>query len=309
MLTTKSFFLKFFGLIFLLLSQLMLAQNLSVSEIQKQMAEIRKNTNWDNPSEAKVANEKIKNLSKQLMSAGSQSNQSMGNPNSNGGEDNKDAQKMQEMSQAMNEHKMQVHEEIWKAAAGGEGADILLAEEQRKVIVEKYKEEDDKSIKNADYLNDMTYLYLDLSMPGIDMVIDAMSNFQNIKILVITSKDIPSYTNVSKILQNASKFPLEELYIINLKFFFTNIPSETFQFQNLKILELFQNNIKMVPQELSKLKKLETLMLDMNPLLSIDEQVNSLPNLKELGVQKTQIPTSEVESMQHNKPNLKIYYK
>lgn len=309
MLTTKSFFSKFFGLIFLLLSQLMLAQNLSVSEIQKQMAEIRKNTNWDNPSEAKAANEKIKNLSKQLMSAGSQSNQSMGNPNSNGGEDNKDAQKMQEMSQAMNEHKMQVHEEIWKAAAGGEGADILLAEEQRKVIVEKYKEEDDKSIKNADYLNDMTYLYLDLSMPGIDMVIDAMSNFQNIKILVITSKDIPSYTNVSKILQNASKFPLEELYIINLKVFFTNIPSETFQFQNLKILELFQNNIKMVPQELSKLKKLETLMLDMNPLLSIDEQVNSLPNLKELGVQKTQIPTSEVESMQHNKPNLKIYYK
>jgi Leucine-rich repeat (LRR) protein len=304
----KNFAIKSVGLFLLLLSLGTIAQNLSPQEIRQKMADIRKNTDWSDPAAAKSANEQIKNLSKQLMSAGSQSNAESENSNSNGGNDNQDAQKVQEMSQAMSEHKMQVYEQISKAAAAGEGADILLAEEIRKDIVEAYKEDDDKSIKNPEYLSNMTYLYLDLSMPGIDLVIDAMSNFQNIKILVITSKELPSYTNVSKILQNASKFPLEELYIINLKNFFTNVPPETFQFQNLKILELFQNNIKTVPSDLSKLKKLETLMLDMNPLLSIDEQVNALPSLKELGIEKTQIPNSEVDAMQQNKPNLKISY-
>ncbi len=304
----KNFAIKSVGLFLLLLSLGTIAQNLSPEEIRQKMADIRKNTDWSDPAAAKSANEQIKNLSKQLMSAGSQSNAESENSNSNGGNDNQDAQKVQEMSQAMSEHKMQVYEQISKAAAAGEGADILLAEEIRKDIVEAYKEDDDKSIKNPEYLSNMTYLYLDLSMPGIDLVIDAMSNFQNIKILVITSKELPSYTNVSKILQNASKFPLEELYIINLKNFFTNVPPETFQFQNLKILELFQNNIKTVPSDLSKLKKLETLMLDMNPLLSIDEQVNALPSLKELGIEKTQIPNSEVDAMQQNKPNLKISY-
>lgn len=304
----KKFVIKSISLFLLLLSLGTFAQNLSPEEIRQKMADIRKNTDWSDPAAAKSANEQIKNLSKQLMSAGSQSNAGSENSNANGGNDNQDAQKVQEMTQAMSEHKMQVYEQISKAAAAGEGADILLAEEIRKDIVEAYKEDDDTSIKNPEYLSNMTYLYLDLSMPGIDLVIDAMSNFQNIKILVITSKELPSYTNVSKILQNASKFPLEELYIINLKNFFTNVPPETFQFQNLKILELFQNNIKTVPGDLSKLKKLETLMLDMNPLLSIDEQVNALPSLKELGIEKTQIPNSEVDAIQQNKPNLKISY-
>ncbi len=304
----KNFAIKSVGLFLLLLSLGTIAQNLSPEEIRQKMADIRKNTDWSDPAAAKSANEQIKNLSKQLMSAGSQSNAGSENSNSNGGNDNQDAQKTKEMMQAMSEHKMQIFDQIWKSAAAGKGADILLAEEIRKDIVDAYKEDDDKSIKNPEFLSNMTYLYLDLSMLGIDLVIDAMSNFQNIKILVITSKELPSYTNVSKILQNASKFPLEELYIINLKNFFTNVPPETFQFQNLKILELFQNNIKTVPSDLSKLKKLETLMLDMNPLLSIDEQVNALPSLKELGIEKTQIPYSEVDAMQQNKPNLKISY-
>lgn len=296
--------------VFLLLgSHVLFSQNLSVAEIQKQMAEIRKNTNWDNPNEAKAANEKLKNLSKQMMSVGSQSNASSGTTQNQNGDDNKDAQKMQEMSQAMSEHKMQVYDQIWEAGMQGEGADILLAEQQRESIVEKYKEDDDKSIKNPEFLTDMTYLYLDLSMPGIDRVIDAMSNFQNIKVLIITSKEsIPSYTNIQKILQNASKFPLEELYIINLKVFLSQVPSEVFMFENLKILELFQNNLKFLPNDLKKLQKLEILRLDMNPLLSLDEQVMTLSNLKELGIEKTQISTSEIDTIRQAKPNLKISY-
>lgn len=288
------------------------AQN-RTAQIRQEMAKIRQTTNWDNPAEAKKAQEKIKVLMKELMGETSKNNPQFGgssSPNSSteGDSDNKDGQKMQEMTEAMNQHKMQVYEQIMEAAAAGEGADILLAEQQREAIVKAYEQDDDKSIKNADYLSNMTYLYLDLSMPGIDLVIDSMENFQNIKVLIITSKDIPSYTDIATILRNASKFPLEELYIINLKVFFANLPSEIYQFQNLKILELFQNNIKTVPNDISKFSKLETLMIDMNPIQSIDSQVNKLSHLKELGITKTQIPQSEVDAIKKSKPNLKITY-
>lgn len=287
------------------------AQN-RTAQIRQEMAKIRQTTNWDNPAEAKKAQEKIKVLMKELMGENSKNNPQFGgsSPNSSTESDseNKDGQKMQEMTEEMNQHKMRVYEQIMEAAAGGEGADILLAEQQRDAIVKAYEQDDDKSIKNADYLSDMTYLYLDLSMPGIDLVIDNMENFQNIKVLIITSKNIPSYTDVAKILRNASKFPLEELYIINLKVFFGNLPSEIYTFKNLKILELFQNNIKSIPNDVSKLSKLETLMIDMNPIQTIDLQVNKLSNLKELGIAKTQILQSEVDAIKKSKPNLKITY-
>lgn len=302
-------FKKFLSVMLMLLTIALTAQNLTPEQIRQKMADIRKSTNWNDPEAAKKANAKIKELSMQLMTAGNSSNTGAGSGQGNQGNmDNKDAEKIQEMTQAMNEYKMQVYEQIWEAAAAGEGADVLLAEQLREDIVAAYQEEDDKSIKNNDFLNDMTYLSLDLSMPGIDFVIDAMPNFRNIKILVITAKEIPSYTDIPHILQNASQFPLEELYIINLKMFLTNFPTEITNFKDLKVLELFQNNIKTIPNDISKLKTLETLMLDINPIQSIDAQVMTLPHLKELGIAKTQILQSEVDAIKSAKPNLNITY-
>ena len=302
-------FKKFLSVMLMLLTIALTAQNLTPEQIRQKMADIRKSTNWNDPEAAKKANAKIKELSMQLMTAGNSSNTGAGSGQGNQGNmDNKDAEKIQEMTQAMNEYKMQVYEQIWEAAAAGEGADVLLAEQLREDIVAAYQEEDDKSIKNNDFLNDMTYLSLDLSMPGIDLVIDAMPNFRNIKILVITAKEIPSYTDIPHILQNASQFPLEELYIINLKMFLTNFPTEITNFKDLKVLELFQNNIKTIPNDISRLKNLETLMLDINPIQSIEKQVITLPKLKELGIAKTQIPQSEVDAIKSAKPNLNITY-
>ena len=69
-----------------------------------------------------------------------------------------------------------------------------------------------------------------------------------------------------------------------------------------------RNNIKSVPNDISKFSKLETLMIDMNPIQSIDSQVSTLSNLKELGIAKTQISPSEVDAIKKSKPNLKITY-
>lgn len=84
-------------------------------------------------------------------------NNSQANPQNNSGQeegtDNKDAQKLNELNQEMVDQKMDVYAQIWKAAAGGKGADILLAEPLREEIVEEYKADDDKTVKMQHILN------------------------------------------------------------------------------------------------------------------------------------------------------------
>ena len=60
--------MKYFLLIWALLFAVSAySQNMDASQIKKRMAEIRKTTNWDDPTAAKKANEEIKELSKKLI--------------------------------------------------------------------------------------------------------------------------------------------------------------------------------------------------------------------------------------------------
>ncbi|QQS52162.1 MAG: hypothetical protein IPM71_05360 [Bacteroidota bacterium] len=280
--------------------------NPSKEEIRQKMAKIRQTTNWDDPVAAKKANEEIKELAAQLMAA----NNSQANPQNNSGQeegtDNKDAQKLNELNQEMVDQKMDVYAQIWKAAAGGKGADILLAEPLREEIVEEYKADDDKTVKNAAYLEQMTTLVIDLSMPGVQAVIDQMPNFLGIKVLVITAGEHPVPVNISAILKNASGYPLETLYIINFGVFVRDIPPEVTGFKRLSVLGLFNNNISALPVDLANLKTLKELYIDVNPLSTVFPCAESFSSIEKLGIAKTNIPDSEITTLENKFPGCQI---
>lgn len=55
------------GMLFILVSGQIFAQDLTAKQIDQKMTDIRENTNWDDPAAAKIAKEDIKKLSDQLM--------------------------------------------------------------------------------------------------------------------------------------------------------------------------------------------------------------------------------------------------
>lgn len=273
-------------------------------EIRKQMAEIRLNTNWDNPVEAKKANERIKELSKELMGTGNASGSQSGG-NQTEGEPESEPDKP-DAAQEMNEQRMDLFSRIWELGMQGEGADYLIAKPIRDDIVEEYKLEDDQTVKNQDFMDKMTVLSLDMSMPGIDMVIDAMSSYKGITSLIITSRELTLNVDLAYIFKQAKEFPLEDLYIFNLGMAVTSIPPEIEYFKNIHTLSLLANGIKSLPQEISDLKQLKYLYVDHNPVITIGNIVSPIPGLLELGIAKTRIPQTEIEQIRETLPNCKI---
>ena len=110
----------------------------NAASIKQQMSAIRKSTNWEDAAAAKKANEQIKELSKQLMMTGNpQGNQMPNQPKAEAEQAKKDAA----------DDKMKLWNQVMKSAAGGEGADVFLAEPTREQIKDEYKKEESNKIK------------------------------------------------------------------------------------------------------------------------------------------------------------------
>jgi len=270
------------------------------------MDKIRRSTNWDDPVAAKKANEEIKKLAKQMIIAGNVQTSNVDNNQQGQNANTEDIQKMNELNQQMIDQKMDIYEQIWKAAAGGENADILLAEPLRKEIAEEFKEDDDKTVKSQEFMDKINYLLLDMSMPGIDMVIDAMPSYKGITTLIITTRKTVLSVDLQKILENAKGYPLKELYIINLGSAVGSLPSNIGSFTRLTTLGLFKNNIKEIPVSVSKLLELRTLYVDLNPLNTIVNVVTPLNKLEKLGIGKTNIQDSEIQKLKQVLTGCKI---
>lgn len=281
-----------------------------VTQIRQQMAKIRQTTNWDNPAEAKAANEQIKVLMGQLVaatSASSNGQSSAGGQNQGGSENsNSDGNKMSELQMEMSKHKVDVYTQLWEAGASGKSAPVLLAKPLREEIIQEFKDEDDKTVKNQEFLDKMTVLTLEMSMPGIDLIIDAMSAYKGIKTLIITTKEITLNVDLVNIFKQAKDYPLEELCIFNLGVGVTTIPAEIRYFKNVHTISLLANNIKSLPKEVSGLKELKYLYVDHNPLGSIEEVVSPITGLQELGIAKTKIQLVEIDHIRKVLPNCKI---
>jgi len=147
---------------------------MNAKQINQKMTEIRQNTNWDDPVEAKKANEEIQKLSKQLMLLKANVNP------------NKKDDPLNDMKKENVESNAKMWNQIMKAVDKGEDADILLGEPVREEIVEEYKDDESPKIKSQEYLNEMTLLVIDMSLKTVQRTIDQMDKFKSIKTLIIT---------------------------------------------------------------------------------------------------------------------------
>jgi len=272
------------------------------ASIRAQMSAIRKNTNWSDPAVAKAANAKIQDLAAKLTSALRQGKPQTLPPGSEGIKPEEAAKIQQENDDYGNK--------LWNlmmkiVQEGGKGK-WDLAEPLREEIVAEYKEDENPAIKSPDWFQQIPYLQINVSMPGIQAVIDQMPLFRGIKILIVTCEKAGTPVDLSEILKNASSYPLEELYVLNFGSSVPLIPPEVSTFSQLKILSFVNNRLGNIPDYVGKLTLLNDLQIDLNPISEALSGIRSLKMLKQLSLVKTNIPESEIAQIQKLFPDCKI---
>ncbi|MBA4407961.1 MAG: hypothetical protein Q8S54_11590 [Bacteroidota bacterium] len=272
----------------------------NAASIKQQMSAIRKSTNWEDPVAAKKANEQIKELSKKLMMTGNpQGDQPPNQTKTEADQAKKDA----------TDEKMKLWDQVMKSAAGSEGADVFLAEPVREQIKSEYKEEESNKSKGKEFLEEMTFLCINMSSPTVQLLIDQMENYKSIKTLVITCGKNGSAVDLETLIAKAKNYPLQQLYIINFKSFVTKVPKTISNFHDLTFLALYNNKILRLPPELSSMASLKKLYIDMNPVTVLTPTINSMTNLDTLGIAKTLIADVELSKIKQQLPNCKILLK
>jgi hypothetical protein len=273
------------------------------ASIRAQMSAIRKSTNWSDAAAAKTANAKIQELAAKLTLALRQSNPQTMPPGSEGIKPEETAKIQQENDDYSNK----LWNQMMKIVR--EGGKWDLAEPLREEIVEEYKEDENPTIKSPDWLQQIPYLQINVSMPGIQAVIDQMPLFRGIKILIVTCEKAGTPVNLSEILKNASSYPLEELYVVNFGSSVIQIPSEVSTFSQLKILSFVNNRLGSIPDYVGKFSMLNDLQIDLNPVSEVFSKLRSLKMLKQLSLAKTNISESEIVQIQKLFPNCQITVK
>jgi Leucine-rich repeat (LRR) protein len=179
----------------------------------------------------------------------------------------------------------------------------------RNEIVEDYKE--DESPKNIppEFLQEMTLLVIDMSLPTIQRTIDLMQNYKSISTLVITGGKNGATVNLPDLLTRAAKFPLKNLYIINFREFVTTIPEQVNQFKSLSTLAIYNNKISQLPNMSGCSAQLDSLFVDANPVATLFPVVSSMSKLKALGIAKTSVSPAEVNKIESLLPKCKILSK
>lgn len=271
------------------------AQQKSAEQLKKEMAEIRRSTDWSDEAASNKAQAKIEELSKQLMLIRKmQQQQSVGIQ--------VDSAKLKEEV----EYKMKLWSQMMKITDQGENGKWDLAKPFREEIVEEYKEDDNPSIKNPVWRDSMPDLTINMSMPYVQVIIDQMPVFRGIKRLIITCEQKGTLVDLDKILHNAANYQLTELYILNFGSTVTELPPTVGNFKKLTILNLFNNNLKEIPSAVSGLSELKVLYIDLNPVEQLFSVVSPLKNLEKLGVAKTAITESEISMIQNALPTCNI---
>jgi Leucine-rich repeat (LRR) protein len=298
--------MKHFIFIFflLLVSTVISAQqsNDDPAQIRQEMAQIRRTTDWNDPAKAKAANEKIQALAKQLILVSHKTNTQAGKgPGNDPG-----TAASQKIFEDNVEYRMKLWKQMMKIVDAGKGAAMDLAVPLREEIVQEYLDDETPKIKNPEFSQDLDVLVINMSLKGIQVIIDQMPNFKSIKTLVITCTGMEVPVDLQKILGKASAYPLEELYIINFRNFVTSVPPLVGNFKGLSTLALFNNNINELPKSVESLSKLRTLYVDQNPITSLIAVIGTCKNLKLLGVEKTHITSTECTAISKILPQCKI---
>lgn len=195
---------------------------------------------------------------------------------------------------------------VQEAAAQGKGAKLDLAEPVREKVTEEYKEDRDTSIRNPAYYQEANLLIIDLSREEAETLINLLEKFNGITTLILTGGVNGAPVNLPHILGKAKHLPLNELYIFNFKGFLNSIPESIGIFEGLTTLSLFNNTIQRLPVAVGKLKQLQILHVDINPIKSLFPVVKELVFLEEIGVGKTDISAEERQKLAELLPNCRI---
>jgi hypothetical protein len=171
--------------------------------------------------------------------------------------------------------------------------------------VNEYKEDEKRSL-DPEIMEKMDILVLDMNMPGIYAIIDAMPLFRSISTLVIYGGENGAAADLTKIFKNAKNYPLTELYVLNFGRLLTSLPSDISQFKDIKILNLSGNNLKNLPAEVEGLSQISELYLNDNPLETLFPQISELNNLTTLCLYDTTLPEKEVTRIEELYPQCKI---
>lgn len=293
--------------LFLVICFSVAAQNAGndAASIRAQMSAIRKSTNWSDPAAAKASNAKIQELSAKLTKALRQGKPQTPPPGSEGIKP-EEAAKIQ---QDNDDYSNKLWNQMMKIVDQGENSKWDLAEPLREEIVQEYKDDEDPTIKSPDWLQSMPYLLINLSMPGVQAVIDQMPLFKGITTLIITTEKPVAPTNLAQVLKNAKDYTLTDLYIINFGASLSSLPAEIQGFKNLNSLYIYNNGLKRLPTQVVTMKNLNSLQIQGNSISSVFPEISALKNLKELGIAQTAISETEVKQIQQALPECKITQK
>lgn len=197
-------------------------------------------------------------------------------------------------------------DKVQAAAAQGKGTKLDLAAPVREKVTEEYKEDRDTSIRNPTYYQEARVLIIDLSRKEAQVLIDLLDKFSGITTLILTGGVNGAQVNLDLILKRANHLPLNELYIFNFRGFVSSIPDSISTFEGLTTLSLFNNTIQRLPVAVGKLKQLQILHVDINPIKSLLPVVKELVFLEEIGVGKTNISEAERQQLAELLPNCRI---
>jgi hypothetical protein len=266
--------------------------NMNAEQIRQEIARVRHETNYNDPVKAKETNEKIRELSKQLMILGQKQSQTGAVDSVKANEEVK--------------FRIQLMDQMMKSVEKGEGSAIDLATPIREEIVEEYKEDESPKNIRPEFLQEMTLLVIDMSLPTIQRTIDLMQNYKSISTLVITGGKNGVAVNLADLLTRAAQFPLKNLYIINFRQFVTTIPAQINQFKNLSTLAFYNNKISQLPNLSGFSSQLDSLFVDINPVSTLFPAMNSMSRLKKLGIAKTSISKEEISKIEKLLPECQI---
>jgi len=291
-------------LLFLFICISAVSQNTAndAASIRAQMSAIRKSTNWSDPVAAKEANAKIQELAAKLTSALRQGKPQTLPP---GSEDIK-PEEAAKIQQENDDYSNKLWNQMMKIVQEGGQGKWDLAKPLREEIVDEYKEDENPTVKNPEWLKSMTYLLVNLSLPQVQVIIDQMSLYRGIKTLIITTEKPVANPDLDRILRNAKDYALEELYIINFGPSLKSLPSAVGDFPNLKLLAVYNNGLGSLPASVARLADLSSLQIQDNPINTLQPTVSALKNLKELGIELTKLSENEINQIQKSLPECKI---
>jgi hypothetical protein len=262
------------------------------AQIRKEMARLRRSTNWDDPVEREHTNLKIQELADKLLKAQKQPPDPDPNTGASPSAEDEDP-------------RMKILKSGLDSATASNGGDILLATTIRTEIVEAYRDDESPTVKNPQYAEELDVLVINLSLPIAPVLIRQMDRFKSIRTLIVTCNSTGAPVDLAQILEKARAYPLERLYITNFRNYVSAIPDLS-RFRELKVLALYGNDLHSVPPSVGALTHLQSLYLDLNPVASVVGAVRTLSGLAELGISKTAVSPEERKQIHQILPGCKL---